>query len=503
MKHKLIITLCIVFCCLPLAFGIFHKGFFVSDDGNWMVIRLSAFYEALSSGQFPVRMLPRLNQGLGYPVADFLYPLFLYVGSFIHLFKVPFLLDIKILFFSGMLVSFGGMYLFLKRNFTTLPSLLGGAVYTYFPYHLYDLYTRGSLGEIVALALLPFVMWAIEKKSMVLVSIFLGLLILSHNTLALFFLPFVIIYAYIIKIPIKQILVFTILGLSLSLFFSLPALFDKQYTIFDAVAVANPFVYFVNTVSYGLVGWISIVIFAGVLLLKSTYKNAQALFFLSFGLIALFFSFSVSSVFWHIHALTAFVQFPFRFLSLTLFAESFLSAYLFEKIKKPTIVILLLVLLIVSSWMYLFPKAYAYLDETFYTTNVSTTTVMNEYMPYWVQQLPTTYAYQRITPLKGKGQISVISQKGTKLTFTTTSPSSMILLVHFVYFPGWQATIDGKTTSLTPSRSTGLLQLLVPKGAHTIVVWFAETPVRLFADILTVVSLLVVITLYVKKYYEK
>src|SRR5579859_5724087 len=82
----------LLLCLIPALWGIFHAGFFVSDDAHWMVIRLSAFYEALASGQLPVRFLPRLNEGFGYPVADFLYPLFLYVGSFLHLLRIPFVL---------------------------------------------------------------------------------------------------------------------------------------------------------------------------------------------------------------------------------------------------------------------------------------------------------------------------------------------------------------------------------------------------------------------------
>src|SRR5258706_6634400 len=98
MKNKQIMwILLLAVCAVGALLGVFHSGFFVSDDGHWMIIRLSAFYEGLSSGQFPVRFLPRLNEGLGYPVADFLYPLFLYIAALLHIIKIPFILDITIL----------------------------------------------------------------------------------------------------------------------------------------------------------------------------------------------------------------------------------------------------------------------------------------------------------------------------------------------------------------------------------------------------------------------
>ena len=67
---------------IVLLWPLFRHGFFITDDGDWMVIRLSAFYQSLADGQFPVRFLGRLYHNYGYPVSNFLYPGFLYVGSF-------------------------------------------------------------------------------------------------------------------------------------------------------------------------------------------------------------------------------------------------------------------------------------------------------------------------------------------------------------------------------------------------------------------------------------
>src|SRR3989344_474432 len=60
---------------LPVLWNLLKPGFYTSHDGEWMVIRLTAFHQALREGQLPVRWLPRLNQGYGYPVTNFLYPL--------------------------------------------------------------------------------------------------------------------------------------------------------------------------------------------------------------------------------------------------------------------------------------------------------------------------------------------------------------------------------------------------------------------------------------------
>src|SRR3989338_3972110 len=74
------IFLIIVFSLIAL-WPFFKKGYFESHDGEWMVIRFSAFHQTLASGQIPVRFVDRLNNNYGYPVLNFLYPLPFYLAE--------------------------------------------------------------------------------------------------------------------------------------------------------------------------------------------------------------------------------------------------------------------------------------------------------------------------------------------------------------------------------------------------------------------------------------
>src|SRR3990167_6988014 len=76
----------------------FKKGYFESHDGEWMVIRQSAFHQALSSGQFPVRFVDRLNNNYGYPVLNFLYPLPFYTAEIPKLLGLGFVDSVKAIF---------------------------------------------------------------------------------------------------------------------------------------------------------------------------------------------------------------------------------------------------------------------------------------------------------------------------------------------------------------------------------------------------------------------
>jgi len=82
--------------------------------------------------------------------------------------------------------------------------LIGALCFTYFPYHLFDLYKRGSIGEIIGLAVVPLSFGRLKEKIYWLSSLGLALLILSHNTLALLFLPIILIYLILQKLILKK-----------------------------------------------------------------------------------------------------------------------------------------------------------------------------------------------------------------------------------------------------------------------------------------------------------
>src|SRR3989344_8938078 len=62
----------LIFVSLIALWPFFRKGFYTSHDGEWMIIRFTAFHQTLAAGQFPVRFVDRLNNNYGYPVLNFL-----------------------------------------------------------------------------------------------------------------------------------------------------------------------------------------------------------------------------------------------------------------------------------------------------------------------------------------------------------------------------------------------------------------------------------------------
>lgn len=494
-KQHFPLILLAIFCMwsvLPLL----HPGFFVTDDGEWVIIRLSAFHQALASGQFPVRWLGRLDFAYGYPVANFLYPGVLYLGELIHLFHISFVNSTKIVIGISLIGSGIFSFLWLKKFFAPIVASMGALFFLFSPYHLYDIYTRGSVGEGLALAVIVFILWQIERKSLLFASTGIGFLLLSHNTLAAFFLPIVGIYYLLRKKELnltwKEIALSYLLGIGCATFFWLPALYDLQYTVFSKTVISNWQSYFAAfwLIQPFVVGIIISAIF--IIQDRGNFRREiLPLFFLTITALPLFFSTSLSSIFWTWLPIS-FIQFPFRLLSVSLLGGAFLSCYLLAHSKKslPFWVIFTLFTLVLSGAPFVSPKIYTDKGEGFYATNEDTTTVQQEYMPIWVKEKPFQHPNLLFNASRSTMSLDTgrVNSKRAEVSVIADGPGKLTFSHH--YFPGWTATLDGKRTDIHITKNTGEMQVSYPTGNHSIIFLFTETPVRLFADIVSLLSLL-------------
>ncbi|OGH04056.1 MAG: hypothetical protein A2W22_00320 [Candidatus Levybacteria bacterium RBG_16_35_11] len=493
-KVKYLVLILIMILTIPTIWGLIHSGFFPSDDGNWMVIRFSAFYEALREGQFPVRFLVRLNNTYGYPVSDFLYPLFMYLAVPIHVLGFSFVSSIKILFGISMIFSTVFSYLWLRKKFTILASLVGSLTYTYFPYHLFDLYKRGSIGEILALAIVPFVFWQIERKNLPLTSLGIGLLILSHNTVALLFLPIIFIYMLLIKIKIQKIILSFAISLGLSIFFWLPALYDSQFTIFSKTAVSEYSKYFVSFNDLSLFGFISLLTLLLAIAILFLKRSRNFTYFFLVFIVFSFLSLSLSQLVWGLIPFTGVIQFPFRLLSVVGLSCAYLIGYevdFFKKNLKIIVSLIFLFLIFTSSKDFIYPKSFQYYPDSFYSTNLDTTTVRNEYMPRWVRSVPQSLPREKVEILEGKAEISNLTNKGN-ITFDIEAEQKSLISINTIYFPGWIVKVNSSKVPIDYEKS-GLIQFNIEPGSHRVSVYFTETPIRLFADIISLIILVFVV----------
>jgi hypothetical protein len=103
---------------------------------------------------------------------------------------------------------------------------------------------------------------------------------------------------------------------------------------------------------------------------------------------------------------------------------------------------------------------------------------------------------QRAAIVAGTGEI--VEQHATALSASARvrADSAVTLRVYTYFFPGWRATVDGQVTEIAPEPPNGLITLTVPAGEHQVELRFTATPLRRAAQIVSLISLVLVGSLW-------
>lgn len=540
----------ITFLSLPLIQPYLHNGYFPTHDGEWAVVRLSDMYREIRDRQIPPRFSGNLNFGYGYPLFNFAYPFPYYVGLVLYLGNIGLVDSIKILFAVSIPLSGIGMFLVSKKLWgNTLAAVLSSVLYIYFPYKIVDLFVRGSIGESIAFALFPFILYFLLKvndkrsfPSFVIASILLAILITTHNIMALYFLILLAVFLVWVFASgnIRQVIYSVcsvVLGLSISAFFWIPALFEKKLILLSKIPIADRNLYFVDFDQLIFPKWggygtptdidgfsyqlgLSHVLIICLLIVfflyskfgkKKLINNSKDSFTVYFSLLLLFFLFllfNVSALFWHLPLLSE-INYPWTLLLPIGFLVSLFAGFLASKGKVYLYIVSFLALLsIVLSLPYVHPKTYVNRGDGFYFTNDATTTSSQELMPLWVKQFPSQRTKEKVEVQKGT--IENVVDKSNSIDFSVSLPSDQTVRINTIYYPGWRLYIDGNRTRVDYSNEKGVMEISVPKGNHKIAGLFsdANAPLRFIADMISLSSVLSIIiwyllSLFSKEKYEK
>lgn len=499
--HTLFPYIVVALAALVLVGPLLTPGFITTDDGNWMIIRFSAFYQSLREGQFPVRFLGRLNYEYGYPVANFLYPGFMYAGSFIRAAGIPFVDTVKMLMIFSVVAAAGMTYAWLRRFFHRLPSVVGTVGFIFSPYLAFDIYKRGSVGELFAFPWVAVSLYAIESGKRSLFALAIGLLIISHNSVALMALPLILLYLMATK-RLREYGCALLLGLGLSAFFWMPALHERKYVVFDQRQVSVPSEYFVAGRWFWLIGLSGLL--ALILSWSFKVKHARKSIFGLVYILAVFLTLPVSRFLWDMPLFASLFQFPFRFLAIGLFLGAWFIALVLNRETKKRWV-LIAVFSVGFLMQFLLGRSlvkYEMHPEEYYTTNEATTTVQDEYMPRWVSAKPAERPRKPVEFYQGNGII-----RPKKITLQTIdveveAQGDSIVQINTMYYPGWGVTVDGARVLVDYENPSGVMRIAVPAGVHRVTTGFRETVSRFLADLVSACSL-VLFALYTVYQHKK
>lgn len=125
------------------------------DDLCFHLARLEGLKDGILDGQIPVNIQPEGLGGNGYLNAMYPY-LFLYIGAFLRICRVSLGLSYKVLIFLANLGSAVCAYAAVRSMCRSRRSIiLGVVVYTLMPYRFTNIFSRGDLGETLALVFWP------------------------------------------------------------------------------------------------------------------------------------------------------------------------------------------------------------------------------------------------------------------------------------------------------------------------------------------------------------
>ncbi len=533
-KNTIIAFSILLFFGIISVLDLFHPGFPVTHDTQDHIARIANFYQNLLQGNFIPRWAGNLNYGYGHPILEFLYPLPSYIVSLLHFIGFSLVDATKIVYGFGMITSGLTMYLFIRAMWGEEAGVIGGILYMYAPYKFVDLYVRGDIGENTAFVFLPLVFWGIyklskthKKRYVLLSSLFLALLILSHNAVSLMMMPLILCFMLYLwwiekwnkKFFVQSALVISF-GFLLSSFFCFPALFEGQYTLRNIVTRGGYLTKFVNiqsllygpwsysswdiagknnlTVQLGILQWIFLVLSS--VLCIPLWKRKKQLAVLIVGsigttLTALFLMLSQSNFIWQRTMLLQNFQFPWRFLSIPVFTLAMLGGLLvgtFPSIWRKIAVVTVLIAIFFLSKDYMHAKAYDVKPVSFFTGIYNGTTDTGESAPIWSVRFMEHRPKAPIQAIAGRAKILSIKRKITDHTYVVKDDTQVQFVENTLYFPGWRVLVDDKPVDVQfqDPHHRGLMTFLAPQGEHAIEVVYSESKLRLLGDVLSIVGLL-------------
>ncbi len=77
--------------------------------------------------------------------------------------------------------------------------------------------------------------------------------------------------------------------------------------------------------------------------------------------------------------------------------------------------------------------------------------------------------------------------------FVVNAPADTYIRWHQFWFPGWNASVDGRRVETSPSPQLGLVTVPIPKGKHDVRIWFGGTFHRAIGDLLSAAATLLLV----------
>ncbi len=528
---------------LSLLWPLFAAPYFTHHD-DVQIIRLFEMNKCLLDGQIPCRWVPDLGGLYGYPLFNYYAPLPYYFGEIFYFLIHNLLISAKVMFAIAFVGSFIFMYLLCKKLWGDLGGALSGIFYSFAPYHSVDFYVRGAMGELWALMLFPAILWSILRLAentnilnLLLSSLFIALLIISHNLSAMLFLPIASAWGLVVFTSRRKpkFLWYSffalILGLLLSAFYLLPmsseqSLVHVETTTYGYFSYTEHFkglrkLFLDRSWGWGAsvreipggekdgmsfqIGWVHIAAWLLALVAlrrfwKDSFKAKIIVFSSVIIILSVFMINPRSQVLWQAVPPLKYIQFPWRFLMFVIFFISIISGSVVLMYKRKIVWTILIVAVVALNFSYFRPERFIQTSDKQLLSGQAWDRQIKrsifDYLPVYAKEPPAELAASRYQILTGQTNISNFSEGTNWIKFKADTKTHTIIRLSQYYFPNWKIWVDGSEIPFEyKNNSFGLMTFILGKGNHTVEARLLDTQIRLVGNSLTLFGIAIFLCL--------
>ncbi len=508
--------------------------------------------QLLAHGILYSRWFPNMVFGLGYPMLLFNPPLSALLAALFHRLGLDWPLAVNSVFALGTLLSGWTTWLWVRDLRRAAPrleresaALAAALVMVTLPFHAYVNYHRASMSEALAWAFPPLILWGLgrwqrdaERRGLWAAACGLAAMLLTHDAFAYLILPLLAVWvmagALDTRTPRAAWRGVGALGLGIGIaaFFWLPSILERGNVQFERVLSYRYSASFVALTTLleppravdtsllnpwlpkgiGLLAALCMLLGLPALVLlrrKPGFGQLLILWIVTLGYVWL--ATPAAAWFWKIVPQLAFLHFPWRFLSPAAVGVAALAGigcgWLARRWSPAGPLALIALSLGALGWLYPThtalpqPATLAGMLASERQTGWLGGTTFGELLPKTVQQLPPNNPLEadlragrepaRLRPeeLPAGATLHEASYGPNRARLVVESPTPFRARYWTFAYPGWRVQMDGASVPIIPSEPEGLITFDVPAGRHTLEIRFGETPLRLAADALSVLSL--------------
>lgn len=505
----------------PVVAQYLRFGSFITHDDLMHATRISEYHKAFTVGLIPPRFGPDLLKGAGYPVFIINYHTAYWLGA--ALMELGFNQDqaFRVLNIGSYVVLVFGSFLFLKKISNTKGALLGALSIAYIPYIFADLFMRGAVSEVLAIALVPFCLLSVvnlSRKNWLLnvskIALPFGLLFITHATVSIFIAPFCFLFGLVwnrnhLKATFFIYIPAIVWALALASFVLIPSLLERGMYEYERIYLVWPD-HFLNlaqilhapiaTITHNSPfqlgqGFLPIYLLTLFFLIANKFKKKSSIivYLLLITIVSIYFITLWSRFFWEHTQMLQIIVFPWRFMVIPLFSTGILIALLnTTRIRAVAFLIcFLLIYQVFGSRHFIKPTAFPqeYVRERY---QFITTFTEREQNPKGMDLRIGTIDIPEVSIVSGNAAILDFEKRPGLMNFSILAKSESFIQTNLLYFSGWRASINGKPVQITtdhPLAIAGLITVNVPAGNHKVKIEFKETQNRQLANTISAVSL--------------